>query len=164
MTERDQVVVGLTLKGYAEFERDLRKLNKDYVRILRKEIREAAQPIRDDARARYRRKHPRGRRRARTKKSDIAVVHRNRFGDVSVVMNKRGEAPWLIGQEFGADRRRLDAAGRPLTRFPQWRPSRFGVGSASNFFWEAGYQGREEASKKIVSAIDRANRRAFPDP
>ena len=159
-------IVRVELEGYPQFERDLRKLSKDYVRILRKEIRDAAKPIVTEIRARYRAQHPRGRGRgrARTRASDIAQFRRARGGSMLISANKSKSIPWLRPQEFGAEPGSTDILGRELvTRFPRRQQSPVGSGPASNFFFVSGYEGREEASKKIVAAIDRANRGVFPD-
>lgn len=157
--------VRVNFDDYPQFERDLRRLNKDYVRILRKQLREAAKPIVTDIRNRYRAAHPRrGGGRRRVTAGNLAQVRRGRAGQISVVGNKSRSIGWLRPQEFGVDAGERDTLGRPLaSRFPVTRPSPVGSGPASHFFFVAGYEGREEASRKIVAAIDQANRGVFPD-
>lgn len=133
--------------------RGLRKLGREYRRAIDKELKAAVAPIVADAKKRYRVLHPARRRRGRRSRgSQRAIRGGLRRGSPAVFLTGGERYPHMAGQEWGSNR---------WPQFPDRRPSETGRGSEGNFWWPAIEDGRDDARKRIIRAVDQANGRIF---
>lgn len=132
------------VKGLREFRRDLRALGDDYRKGLDRELKEAAKPIVEDARERYRIRHPR---RGRSKGSQRGIRPGVSARGARVLLGST-RYPYLLGQEFGGH------------RFPQF-PPRAPKPPGGYFFYAAISEGTQDLMEAIGNLVDKANRRHF---
>lgn len=138
-----------TIEGIPELRRDLREISRESRNALDKELRKAGQKIAADAKLEYRKFHPRRRAGKGSQRGIRAGISRGQ----PVVFLGSEKYPYLQGQEWGA-------TGNSFPQFP--RAVRLLQGSEGRFFWPAVVDGADDAYEKIVAAIDKATRRAFP--
>ena len=138
-----EAFLDVEIEGINDFRRALARADKQLRRDFDKGIRVAASEVRDDARGRYRQRYPGSR-------SAVGITSGASFGQAKIYLNRAGRRPWLIGQEWGGQR-------RPTTQqFPPWRPNPAGRGSLGYFWWPAAIEGYDTVEKATLEAIDDA--------
>ena len=132
----------------------LRQLGREYRSAFDKELKAAVAPIVADAKRRYRVLHPRRKRKGRRARGSQRAIRAGSVRSQPAVFLNGDKYPWMPGQEWGSNR---------YPFFPARRPAASGRGSEGYFWWPAIEDGRDAAQKKIISAVDAANAKAFPD-
>ena len=122
----------------------MKKLGKEQQKILREELKASVGPIVGGAERRYRRIYPA---QSGSRRSRRGIRGGSSARGVAVLLGSK-RYPYLIGQEWGSGR---------FKQFPVWD-------RGGRFYWPAIQKGLDGATKKMQTAIDRANRRAFPEP
>ena len=133
----------IEVKGLRKFRSDLRAMGTEYRKELDRELKKSVKPIADDAKARYRRAHPK-RRGGRGSQRGIRAVAG--AGKVRVILGST-RYPYLLGQEFGSFRYR---------QFPARKKGGY-------YFWPAIRSGTNDLFKAIEKVVDKASNQHFED-
>ena len=146
-------IVEMRVEGLAKFRRELGRLDKAYRKAFDAELKAIAQPIAREAQSSYRREHQRGRSGRPAKGSQRGIRAASGGGRARVIIGNN-RFPYLLGQEWGT-----------VGKYPQFPPTTKNrpADKRGYFFWPAVIAGRASVRKGLEKAIDRANRRAFPE-
>lgn len=133
-----EAFLSVDIEDLDDFRRALTRADREIRRGFDKAIRGFAGEVRDDARARYR-----GTYIQRSGRSVKGITSAASFGTAALYINRSGQRPWLIGQDWGG-------GSRPTTRqFPPWgREGRFG--------WPAYMAGSDKVTDQTVELIETA--------
>lgn len=143
--------VKMDVVGLREMRRDLKRIDNELVKGLNQSLKEAAQPIVDDARHRYRLRYPK---KTGSKTSEKGMRAAISYGGAAVRIGRSGKRyRYLIGQEFGA---------KKYKQFPTWRPHPSGRGARGYFFWPAINDGADDVHNEIEKVLKRATRSSPP--
>ena len=145
-TIEDRVV---DIQGLGKLRKDLKAMGPEFRKGLDDELKAAVKPIADEAKASYRRIHPK---RSGGKGSQRGIRHSASSGRVRVILGGT-RYPYLLGQEWGSDRFKFFP---PAT---QRKPPK----ERGYFFWPAVVAGREELSKRIEAVVDKSISDNFSD-
>ena len=130
--------------------KELRKLGREYRKEFDAAMRKVGRPIANQAKLNYRKLHPR----RRGGKGSQRGIRSTFSGGAATVLLGSDKYHYLLGQEWGSNR---------YPQFPPSLPTGWG-GSQGNFFWPAIEEGRDQLYEDLLAAVDKANRRAFPEP
>ena len=134
LTDVAQELLTVKIDGLDDFRRSLRAADRKLSTVFDRELRKAADPIRDAARVGYYRHY-----RRRSGRSIQGIKSATRRGSVALTLGD-ARRPWLLGQEHGSD------------QYPQFGPHR----AEGLFFWPAYYAGVETIEERVADAMDSA--------